>query len=103
MHRTPIFQLIMLVGFLVHLSGCGAAEVSPAAYQISKALYSACNRQHDDQLLKVEESIAAKLASQDISSREAALLTEIVEQAKQQEWKIASQQAWQILEDQVDW
>lgn len=91
--------LCLLAG--ICLSGCGYPQVSPTAYELSKALYSACNRQSEEQLTRVVELIDSHSSAGDINDKESKWLTAIVEQARNRQWNQAMIEARQIMEDQA--
>lgn len=91
--------LCLLMG--VCLSGCGYPQVSPKAYELSKALYSACNRRSEEQLTRVVELIESHSSAGDINRRESEWLTAIVDQARARQWHQAMIEARQIMEDQA--
>ncbi len=84
------------------LAGCGYPEVSPKTYEISKALYSACNRQSEEHLSKVAELIESHLENGELTEREAKWLREIVQEAESGNWEAATLEARQLMEDQID-
>jgi hypothetical protein len=86
---------------LTPCAGCGYPEVSPRTYQLSKALYSACNLEQSDRLEIVGNLINSSLAASEITEAESEWLREIVSQGEAGQWKAASEQARRILEDQI--
>lgn len=82
--------------------GCSYPEVSPKAYEISKALYSVCNLKRKDDLDKVSDAISAAVKTAELSKTESEWLTAIVEQARSGEWEEAADEARAILQDQID-
>ena len=81
--------------------GCGYGEVSPAAYAYAKALYGVANRQAADRLDAVDEQIAAAEEAGELSPREAGWLGDIVDEARDGDWKDAAAAARRMMEDQV--
>lgn len=88
---------VLTVGFWLN-SGYG--EVSPKAYQYSKALYSACLNKNKDHLSKIEAMVSD---SEELPARERRWLSEIIERAHRDDWDSASKEARRILEDQVEY
>lgn len=93
-----------IAGLLVGLAtmGCGGyGQVSPAAYEHAKALYTASNLQSAASVERAEELIAADLDSGALTAREAGWLRDIVADCRAGNWKAAQKSARQIMEDQV--
>ena len=82
--------------------GCGYPEVSPKSYELSKALYSACNRRSDEHVSRVVELVTVTQAAGEISDRESKWLRAIADQAREGEWEAATLEARQIMEDQIN-
>ena len=82
--------------------GCGYPEVSPKAYDITKALYSVCNLKREGDLDKVTDTISKAAANSKLSEDESEWLLAIVEKARNGEWETAAQEAHSILKDQVN-
>ena len=87
---------------LVICAGCGYPQVSPKAYEISKALYTVCNLKRQDDLDKVADAISTAESASELNEGESGWLIEIVEQARSGEWEAAELESRLILEDQVD-
>jgi len=82
-------------------SGCGYPEVSPKTYELAKALYSATNLEQLERLDVVEEMVGHAMERQEITSREADYLVNIINRAREGDWKQAQQQARRLMVDQV--
>lgn len=82
--------------------GCGYGEVSPQAYEYSKALYSITNRQAEDKLVEVKLQIAQAVERGEITDAEGDLLQAIVDQAADGDWKAANRDARAVMEAQVE-
>ena len=95
-------SLLIVIMAMISLSGCGYPEVSPQAYEVTKALYSACNRQSETHLTKIEELITERLEDSKISESEAEWLREIITNAKSGEWESAMLECREIMEDQIN-
>ncbi len=98
-------RLLSAIPFFVLLccfAGCGYPEVSPKTYEISKALYSACNRKSAEHVTKASELIEVHHESGNLSEREAKWLREIVRDAESGSWEAATLEARQLMEDQID-
>lgn len=93
-----LFLALCCCGMFV---GCGYEELSPEAYQYSKALYSICNRCDNEKLTKFVDQVAAAEEEQRISSQEAIWLNDIVITAQTGEWPSATQEARRMMEDQI--
>ena len=98
----PGFRVMLTCVCLVCCLGCGYPEVSPKAYQISKALYSVCNMKREGDLNKVMDAISKATADSELNDDEAEWLLAIVEKARTGEWDSAAQDARSILKDQID-
>ncbi len=100
-HIRTLSITIPVLLLLCGLTGCGYPDVSPKTYEISKALYSACNRKSEEHVSKVSELIESHLESGDLSEREANWLRAIVRDAENGKWEAATLEARQLMEDQV--
>ena len=76
----------------------GYGEVSPETYEYSKALYSACLNKNKEHLDKVE---ALLVSSENVPQNERNWLESIIERARGEHWKSASNDARRMMEDQV--
>lgn len=94
-----IFFAITLI--LILLPGCGYPDVSGKTYEISKALYSACNRQSDEQLTKIESVISNAIESEEISAQESKWLNQIIKTARDGDWEAATAESRKLMEDQI--
>ena len=94
-------QLIAIAAVLLVATGCGYPTVSAETYDITKALYSACNRQSMEHVVRVQELVDRHLAQGQISDREANWLHEMIEQARDGHWESAALERRSLLEDQV--
>ena len=86
---------------LAVLPGCGPSAVSPQTYELSKALYSACNLKQTDRLELIADLIESSLADSEITEVECQRLREAVALGEAGQWKVASELARRILEDQI--
>jgi len=87
---------------LICAAGCQSyGEVSPTAYEYAKALYSISNRQAEHKLDEVTEQINVSQQNGELPESEAEWLRDIVDNARQGEWKLANQASRQMMEDQV--
>ncbi len=102
MKRARLLNAIPCFVLLCCLAGCGYPKVSPKTYEISKALYSACNRKSAEHVAKASELIETHHESGDLSKREAKWLREIVRNAESGSWEAATLEARQLMEDQID-
>ena len=83
------------------LTGCGYPEVSPKAYEVANALYSASNRQSSEHIEKAATLIDELRESDEITDRESEWLHAIVEQARAENWTEAAAEARKLIADQV--
>ena len=98
-YQTTAIVLLLL---LTILPGCGYPEVSPTTYEIAGALYSVSNLKREDGLANVETLISESLQAQEISSREAGYLIEIVQQCRAGDWETAQAECRRMMDDQID-
>lgn len=97
--RRFVASWLLSLCFIIY--GCGYPEVSSTTYELSQALYSACNRRSDEQLLKVFEVMNSKRSAGEISDREFEWLRAIIEQARAGEWGDAQAEVRNLMNDQV--
>ncbi|MCA9074684.1 MAG: hypothetical protein KDA93_06605 [Planctomycetaceae bacterium] len=101
--RTGRLSLgIVVLAVSCAFNGCGYPQVSPKSYELTKALYSACNRRNEEHLARVAEVLDSTKTAGDISDRESKWLHAIIDKARAGEWESAAREARQIMEDQVD-
>ena len=94
------YNLLLLTLIAVGCGGYGSA--SEKAYEYAKALYSVCNRKDQDGLENIETLITEAVGSSELTSQEARWLTDIIDDAKDGDWKSASKNARRLMEDQVE-
>lgn len=92
---------VLLAFVVLQLNACGYPEVSPKTYEISKALYSACNQKSEERLQIVTKLIQSSLENKEISDREATWLKDIIAQARDNQWESAMVEARSLMEDQI--
>jgi len=95
--------LFTLTIVLILFSGCGYPDVSERTYEISKALYSACNRQSVEHLAKIEKAISNASKSEEISAQESKWLNQIIKTARDGDWKSATAESRKLMEDQIEY
>ena len=87
---------------LVVAGGCGSyGEFSPTAYEYAKALYSISNRQAHEALDPVSEQISQAREQGELSEKEARWLVDVIDDARDGDWKGAAEAARKMMEDQV--
>jgi len=96
---ASVATLFLFVSFVWWLNQ-GYGEVSPLAYQYSKALYRACQTKDETHLRRIEEMISGS-APQDMPENERRWLMAIIEKARNGKWQAASRKARRMMEDQV--
>lgn len=91
------------IGALLLLTvGCGGyGEVSPTAYEYAKALYAISNRQASANLDGVEQQIDQAESVEQLTTQEAAWLTDIIADCRAGEWQTAQKAARRMMQDQV--
>ncbi|MBX3437270.1 MAG: hypothetical protein KF861_07270 [Planctomycetaceae bacterium] len=81
--------------------GCGYGEVDPVTYQYARALCAACNLRDAARLETVATQIQAAVDRQELPSREAGWLNDIVSEARGGDWAAAEKSARRMIADQV--
>ncbi len=74
-------------------------ELSDHGYDLTNALYRACNQQSIEGISKIEQLIGE--SEPELSAQSHAVLTSIISQAKSGRWKEATVECRQALDDQV--
>lgn len=98
------YLLCVVAGLLVLAGGCGGyPEVSPAAFELAKAVVAVCNTRQPEQLDKARRIIQMRHEAGDISQREERYLGEILELAEAGRWERAETRARRLLRDQTEW
>ena len=98
-HHGVALALLVALGLSV---GCSRySEISPTAYEYSKALYSVCNRQDETRLALIAEQIASARAAAQLQEAEADWLGDIIASAQAGDWQVAARDARQLMEAQV--
>ncbi|TWU07243.1 hypothetical protein CA54_56480 [Symmachiella macrocystis] len=92
---------ILAAAFCTQLSGCGYPQVSPKAYEISKALYSVCNQKSTERLPAISELIEDALADGSLQETEGVWLNDIVTAGQNGDWESAARESRRIMDDQV--
>ena len=83
------------------ISLLGDPEVSQKTYEISKALYAACNLKSEERLTKVSAVIDDAIADGSLDEREGGWLRDIIATARSGDWEPAASEARRIMADQV--
>ena len=92
----------LIVCLLTAFVGCGGYdEISPVAYEYSKALYSITNRKAQDKLDDIDQQIEVSLEQGELSDRESRWLRDIVQRARDGKWASANKASRRMMEDQV--
>ena len=76
----------------------GYGEVSRQTYEISMALYSACQSKSEDRLSKIEQLLDE---AGEIPENERRWVEAIISRARDDNWESAANNARQMMEDQV--
>ncbi|QDT49849.1 hypothetical protein Pan258_39040 [Symmachiella dynata] len=92
---------ILAVAFCTQLAGCGYPQVSPKAYELSKALYSVCNQKSAERLPAISQLIEDSLADGSLQENEGEWLKEIVTLGQNGDWESAARETRRIMDDQV--
>lgn len=94
-------QLVGLLTISAFFPGCGYPEVSPKAYELTKALYSATNLKQVERLNAVESLIEEAVKAQEITAQEADYLSDIITRAREGDWEKAQEETRALMEDQI--
>lgn len=99
--RSQVVFLLMS-GLLAVVVGCQQyGPVSPRAWEIATAIYSACNRQDVDRLPAVDQVISEAFAAEQISESEQRALRQMLTDAEQGRWQTAMEDARTMLNEQI--
>ena len=93
--------LACMAGGMLFAAGCGYGQVSPMAYELSKALYSATNLQSMERLKTVEIAVEEAHQSGKLTAQEQQWFRTIIKDAQSGNWQAASQASRRMMEDQV--
>ena len=97
------FKHLVAIVILAGCFGCGSyGEVSTEAYNYAKALYSVSNRRAVEQLPELAKQISESQVDGKLSSREAAWLEDILEDAEAGKWEAANDACRRLMEDQIE-
>ena len=77
-------------------------DMSSQGYEITIALYAACNAESEDRVAEIESMVSARLNDQQIDEREAEWFQEVFEFAKEGDWRRAAIQSREILAAQTN-
>ena len=95
---------LYLAGLVICLAGCrGYPEVSPAAFELAKAVNNLCNLRDAEQIPTASAIIAQQHAAGEITDAEQELLTDILTLAAGGKWERAEADARRLLADQTEW
>ena len=98
---NPVWAVILLCGAVFSV-GCNSyTEISPSAYQLATALYSACNLGDPTRLERISELNQEAFTNSQISQQEFDWIDQIVSQASAGQWKAATDDSRLLLEAQV--
>ena len=95
-----------LVGMVLALvlTGCGGyPEVSPAAFELAKAVNSLCNARNAEQIPAAHAIITEKHTAGEITDEEQEMLNDILDLAAGGQWERAERNARRLLADQTAW
>lgn len=95
---------VVVTVLLLTASSCGRpyAGASEASYAIATSLVTISSRELTEKLDDVEQLIVERLATDELTEREATYLREIIAEGREGRWDAAEQQARQVLADQVE-
>lgn len=93
-------SLLLLLVFLL-MPRWKYGEVTELTYEISSALYSSCNRQDEARLPAIAAQIQSATEGNQLSTKEARWLQEILDLAQEGNWQKARQKARHLMQDQV--
>lgn len=83
---------------LAAATGCGQhPRLSPASYDLARALYTVCNLQAADQLPRFEEQLAQQAAAGRVGDDERAALAKILAMARDGDWQGAQERTRTLI------
>ena len=96
------FQQRWLAGLLtISLLGCGYPDVSPATYELAKAMHSAFNAKSEKDLPVARKMIEERFLEGLINAEERDWLLAMVKQAEDGHWTEAEAEVRRLIADQV--
>ncbi|MEM7475893.1 MAG: hypothetical protein AAF483_12950 [Planctomycetota bacterium] len=98
---ASLLALLLLAGGAYFFLDRGYGEVGPQGYAYSKALFMACNQKDKDRLAKISEMVNSDLEQGAVSAQESEWLLGIVKLGLEENWKQASQEVRQLMNDQI--
>lgn len=94
---------VLVLALSLAVTGCGYAEVSKTAYELTIALDQAIDRKNQDQLNLAKDIIAKHHSEKNLSDQERDYLLAIIDQAEAGDWDDARTECRRLLQDQTDW
>ncbi|MCA9205662.1 MAG: hypothetical protein R3C99_00350 [Pirellulaceae bacterium] len=101
--RGRLVGLVLATSGLLIFAGCGYPKVSPAAFELSKAVDNLCNLRSSEQIAKARQLVREKSGSGEITDSEEQILTNILDMAEAGQWERAEQETRELLSDQTRW
>ncbi|QEG23744.1 hypothetical protein [Mariniblastus fucicola] len=103
---SVVLGVVMIAVLVFLFSPRGYGEVSPDAYEVSKALYGACLAESDERLEAIDVRLSAGSdvdpeSSLAVSETERRWLESMISTARNGDWKSAARSARRMMEDQV--
>ena len=80
----------------------GYGKISPKAYDLALASYSACVARSEERIDKIDLLLNEDATAQNLSRQEFQWFTTIIEQARSQHWETAAMMAKQMLLEQIE-
>ena len=101
--RSTASCWIMLSCAVALQLGCSdPATLSPKAYEITSALYTACRKADAEKLARIAELTAESLSRGEITEKESDVITAIVAIAESEgDWEEAARLSRELMESQV--
>lgn len=94
-----VFLAAVAAGIWYFNSGYG--KTSAKGYQFATALFSACNRQDEAKLQQIAEMIEQSQQTDELSVKDAKVLTSIVNRGLAGNWRSASRETRRLMEAQL--
>lgn len=101
--RERLVGVVLATSGLLIFGGCGYPKVSPAAFELSKAVDNLCNLRSGEQIETARRLVREKLDNGEITESEERILSNILDLAESGEWERAEQETRELLSDQTRW
>lgn len=100
---ATIMAILVVAGIVFWLSLPPYGKISPHGYELTTALYSACNQQDPERVAAVAELTDRAVRANKLNPTESEWLSEIIEHAQAGRWQRAATDSRELMEAQVEW